>query len=347
MITTLLSFPGAGLQGLDGSVADYRETLGLSVQEDITNSSKAWECLLVVDHQNTLNKEENDRYTTQIIIAALKLHKNVVCAKRINTDECESLSRIATECSCSFVYLPSVVMTSASITKGAMERLHSFYILFGSVVTDPSSMETCYICAEELAKAHRVSIISTEENPLVCDMQTLYPILHSSLSDVEKIYKINRFLSDLEQNKRPEIVLLHMTEPVLAFDDVEPNGFGIIPFLLSKSMPTDLFICSVPFSIYSETFVETLSSGILGQNGYPVDGISLSNMLVDSSGVVEREHVSKVYVKNQVMEEYLCRRGSAKQISAYNVFNPEGKGKMVSDIEEHYNQFLSQLVFPR
>ncbi len=345
-ITTLLSFPGSGLIGEDGGFADYRERLGLCVQEEIEKDSHLWDCLLVADHQDVLNKEKNDEYTKQLVLAAIRLQKRVVCSKRLTTEERESFERIAAANNCGFMYLPAQVPPMPSKPAGALERLHSFYILFGSIVSDPISMGTCLKCVEQLSQKYRVIVFSTDENSLLCETKTLYPILYSSASEVEKVYAVNRFLADIERRSHPEIVILHISEPVLPFDDTVPNGFGILPFMLAKSIPTNLFSCIIPFIYYSVEFAENLSEGIFRQNGYPVDGISISNLLIDSSSAVDKERVSIVYVKNEVVENYSNPVHPVDSIPVYNTFSHDEMTRLALDIEDAYLQFASTRVIP-
>lgn len=346
MITTLLSFPGSGLIGEDGSIADYREHIGLDVQVDLDRNSQCWECLLIADHQDGINIVKNNEYTKQLIVLALSLHKRVVCSKIFTPEECESFKKIAAESHSCFVYLPNKMPVLPVRSAGPLKRLHSFNILFGSIVSDPTIMDTCFGCVEQLSKTHHIAALSTNENPTLCGMQSLYPILHSSLTEIEKVYAINQYLTDIERENHPEIIILHLSEPILPFDEMVPGGFGMVPFIISKSVPTDLFICGIPFALYSPEFAKKLSDGLLGQNGYPVDGISLSNLLIDSTTITNEEHVSVVFVQNELVESHSDSFNLADSIPVYNAIRQDEKNQLTLSIEESYLDYSSTHVIP-
>lgn len=343
-IEVLLSFPGSCPVGQDGSISDCREPLGINVQVDIMKDVFKWERLLVADHKDILNAEKNNEYTKQLIITALHLQKDVVCSKRINKTDYEDFSKLAKDNACRFIYLPSEKDIKPLRNTGALERLHSFYILFGTIVNDSTSMDACFSCAELLSRFHSLSVFSTEENPIIGDVHSLYPIIHSRISESEKVYSINHYFASVESQNHSEITILHLSEPMLSFDDFDPNGFGIIPFLLSKSIPTNLFFCSLPFNYFSKEFAENLSDGVLRQNGYPIDGVVLSNVLIDSSHTSEGSHMSVVHVNKQLIESRAYRNDDS--IPAYNLLTLEGKAKIVKAIKEAYSQFMLSRVIP-
>lgn len=343
-IAVLLSFPGSCLVGQDGSISDCREPLGINVQVDIMKDVFKWERLLVADHKDILNAEKNNEYTKQLIITALSLRKDVVCSKRINKTDYAQFSKLATDNACHFIYLPSDCDISSLRNTGALERLHSFYVLFGGIINDSIPMDACFRCAEALSRFHSLSIFSTEENPIIGGVHSLYPIIHSTISESEKVYSINHYFANVESQDHSEITFLHLSEPMLSFDDFEPNGFGIIPFLISKSIPTNLFFCGLPYNYYSTEFAENLSDGVLRQNGYPIDGLILSNVLIDSTSTSEGSHTSVVYVNKQLIEDRSYRNDGA--IPAYNLFALEDKAQMVKTIKEAYSQFVLSRVIP-
>lgn len=346
-LTTLLSFPGFGLGDRDAGFLDLRDSVGLTIQTELSADNNNWECLLVADHQDDMNKEYNDSYTLQMMISAMCLHKDVKCAKRLSSSECNTCISIAKINNCNFTYLPHEEETRYK-TIGPLERLHSFYILFGSITYDAQSLDACLNCFEELSKVYRAVSLSTDENPLLCGVKSLFPIIHATFSETEKVYGMNQFFANIERTSHPELIFIHTKEPVLAFDDVVPNGFGLVPYMLSKAIPTNLFICSLPYLYCNPVFADNLNNGCMNQNGYPIDGIIASNMLIDASGISERERVSATYVPGKIVERQLSayQQLEEEQIPTYNVISKSGIEQLVSDIAEVFREYSSIRVIP-
>jgi len=345
-LTALLSYPGFGLDGLDGSFADLRDCIGLNVHSDIREECCKWERLIVANHHDYLNSESNNRYVISLIMTAFKLKKDVVCVQRLNLDDYESCLCVAKANNCRLIYLPDLSVFTATKPINRLEKLHAFYILFGGIIPDASSMDAFFCCAEALSRKHRVSLISSEENTKLCKVNSIHSIIRSSISEENKIYEINYKLSCVEQREHPEIVLVYSEEPVVAFNDESFNGFGIVPFILSKALRTDLFMCSVPVSYYSPSFIGNLSEGILNQNGYSIDGISISNQLVDNSGILDKEHLSVTYVQRQVVDNIKLQYQSYSSIPAYNLIDDSEKERMAFDIEQAYLESIRTKIIP-
>lgn len=346
-LTTLLSFPGFSLGGRDAASLDLRDHVGLTIQTEVSAENNNWECLLVADHQDDMNQEQNDSYTLRMMISAMCFHKDVICAKRLSSADYNTCITIAKMNNCNFTYLPDEEVPRDKAF-GPLERLHSFYIQFGSIIYDAQSLDAYLYCIEKLSKTHRVVSLSTDENPLLCGVKSLFPIIHATISEAEKVYSMNRFCANIEKTSRPEVIFIHTKEPLLAFDDVVTNGFGLIPYMLSKAIPTNLFICSLPYSYCNPVFADNLNKGCMNQNGYSIDGIIASNMLIDASGISERERVSATYVPERIVEKQLPanQQLEEEQIPIYNVIGKSGKVQLVSDIEEVFRQFSSIRVIP-
>ena len=216
---------------------------------------------------------------------------------------------------------------------GRLERLNAFYAAFGSVIGDASSLTVVSKCFEQLDTKCRVSVVSTDINAELYGAHSIYHILHSNLSEAAKIYAINSYMKSIEQKEKPTIVLVLMLEPLVEYSETVPNDFGIIPFLLSKAIPTDFLECSVPYDLCNAAFIINMSDGIEKQNGYPVDAVHFSNVVVDYTLVDEQDLISAAYIPTSQIKERIPGNTDSLPCVVFDWTDDEGIKRLVSHIE--------------
>lgn len=347
-IVTLISFPGSGLAGKDGGYADCGCEVGIKVQERIEYESSMWECLIVAffgDHDQE-ELSERQSHTVRMIDYALSMKKQVVCAQGLSEENLEYFRNKARNEKCDFCYLPIDTIKTAPRFDGATKAIHSFCVLFGNVVQDSASFEAFLQCSSELSKTFPIISISTDDNAMLCGFNSVSHILRSGISETQKIYQINRLVAGASERERPELVLIHISNAMLAYNDSVPNGFGVIPFMFSKAVPTHCFICTIPFALSFPDFVEELSKGIENQNGYPVEGIVVSNMLIDSPAVFESESISATYAPISTIEETLQYYTNNGETPAFCITNQTNIDKLVALLVDGLNQFKLSSTIP-
>ena len=106
-ITTLLSFPGSGLDGRDGGYADNGTSLGLTVKTNIMEGIEDWDYLIVAEHRSELIANNDDGIAFCTILDALEAGKSVICTKRFSEDDVRLFDKVASMKRLSFQYLPA------------------------------------------------------------------------------------------------------------------------------------------------------------------------------------------------------------------------------------------------
>ena len=309
-ITTLLSFPGSGLDGHDGGEADNGVSVGIKVVSDIHCGLDNWECLLIADSTNEFGTDDDDDVAMHIILQAIESKKAVICVRHLLEDDVCFFKKLASIKGVQFQYMRNAE-SKEPINRGPLKAIPSFVVLFGGVLKDPRVFETFLTSFLELSRVNNVIAFSTDLNAPLCGINPLAPCLRNTLSEQDKIYSINAQIARCCKNEHPRIILIHVSEPLVAYSELIPNGFGIVPFLLSKALKIDCCICGIPFSLCSTEFIHNLSCGLLAQNGYSVDAAILSNLLLDIPISIEKESTSVTYIPYSELE------------NDYTIFNTE------------------------
>lgn len=343
-IAYLLAYPGSGLVGHDGNRADLRGAVG-SVYSDTEMLDLAdWDTLIIAEY-HLLESAQADARLTQLINRALQSGKSVVCAKSLVASDVDAFRRVADMFKSEFCYLPRERIRRPK-TRGSLEKLNSFYVGFGSMVNDTGALEAFLQCSRILSKQLKVSLICTDDAAQLCGAHSFNDIIQASITGAGKVYEMNRTAKEIEREEQPDIVLYNVSSPLLPFDDTIPNGFGIIPFLVSRALPSNMFYGIVPYEYANRWFVEEFIHGIEGQFGYETDGIIASNTLIDTTTLVGSEAISTVYVDPRLMAKSLERYKCDGSCIIYDVTSESDMQMISEDIFSSYKQKQSHKIIP-
>ena len=333
-IVALISFQDIEYCGFDGAAADLGEELGLPVFSSIESSANLWDGLIVADEESITNlRLKDEKHICLLMQEAIERGKTVICSREISETSKLNLKRLADNKHVEFKYL-NKNKSEIPTVGGRLERLNAFYAVFGSVIGDASSLTVVLKCVEQLHTKCRVSVVSTDINAELYGAHSIYHIFHSGLSESAKIYAINSYMKSIELKERPAIVLVLMLEPIVEYSETVPNDFGIIPFLLSKAIPTDYFECSVPYDLSSAAFILNMSDGIEKQNGYPIDAVHFSNVVVDYTLVDEQDFISAAYIPTSQIKERTPRNTDSLPFLVFDWTEDAGIRRLVSQIEK-------------
>lgn len=74
----------------------------------------------------------------------------------------------------------------------------------------------------------------------------------------EKVFYINWFINQVIQREKPEVVLIEIPDGLVEIDDRCINGAGEYPYLYSRAVGFDYFICSLPANNIDPYFLQRL-----------------------------------------------------------------------------------------
>jgi peptide maturation system protein (TIGR04066 family) len=283
-ITTLLAMPGTGLCGKDSSYADNRELTGVIVSESLIETQENWNTLYIANNPETDDLGNSNGYLLDAIIEeAYKLHKNVMCS--VKTDD-ELFARYHSRFSDIGLVFSSPMNKYVNVAKkhGYILRPAPFTVFVGGIITEANAFEIFLSLIGEFKEKQNIKVLAFSTNPdsFLCDVMDLSDILYSvEYSEIEKVYMLNDYIHHHIKRVSPDIIFVHINESVLEYNENMPNGFGMYPFIISKSITPDFFVCGIPYQFGYTDNLLMLNNGILGKYDFGVDYFHLSNVEID------------------------------------------------------------------
>lgn len=194
-------------------------------------------------------------------------------------------------------------------------------LLVGGLIECPDILNIVLsITTQFIKNGLRPSVVIKEPIGQLFGFHTIHHFLNSPrFNEVEKIKKINRYISAIESFERPDIIILEAPDAVMKFNNSEPNGFGILTYMLSMAVQPDIFVCCNPLDMVANSFITALSKDFEVRLGTPIHAVHVSNVIVDPTSL-DYSHLSlNLYVDQNLVTEILIKEGSYSSIPLINI----------------------------
>ena len=128
---------------------------------------------------------------------------------------------------------------------------------------------------------------------------------------------LNTFLQDLERRYLPDLILMEAPDPVMRYNNIAPNGFGIRTYMLCQAAPPDYLLCCVPCDLAVGNFLEMLSDDFSHRLGAAISGVCVSNFIVDSANLLQTREVSYARTGMEMVYAQIEREGPCSKIPMF------------------------------
>lgn len=296
LLKEIYSLPGSSLAGRDAAYACNYPPINRIVSGDLVVENPNWETLILVLPSNLDRKtEEHIFYQMKKVLA---LGKSVVFCASDHNRFSKALKELENKYSEQFIILEEKSITPRSfISNKRYGTIDVPVVLIGGLVESSHTTEVLYALSEELQKQNICPALFTR-HPIgkLFGFHTFQSIfINSSISEEQKILEINRFTSVVVRDENPDLILVEAPGAVMKFNEIDPNGFGILTYILTQALTIDFFICSVPLDLAVSPLLEALSQDYSVRLGTPIHAVQVSNIIVDSADMLQKHKLSYVH----------------------------------------------------
>lgn len=302
-LTKLISLPGFGLGGKDAAYACNKPETGYLVTEELWGADPSWETLLVSRHLPS--ERFPHEKLADAIHQALKAGKEVLYFDtgvsavpkpvwELAHADPEHL-RVFTEDLCSADRARAedrygTLKTPVMLVGGLAEMADSFEVLTGmALALQKAGLQPLVVSEQPLGRLFR--------------FHSLRHIFDGKDgTEADRILNINTFLQGLERMYLPDLILMEAPDPVMRYNNIAPNGFGIRTYMLCQAAPPDYLLCCVPCDLAAGNLLEMLSDDFSRRLGAAISGVCVSNLIVDSANLLQTREVS--YVRTEMDQVY-------------------------------------------
>lgn len=97
----------------------------------------------------------------------------------------------------------------------------------------------------------------------------------------EQILKLNQYVSGIEKVDSPDLIILHIPKGMMRYSTHCHNSFGIYTSMISKVLPPDYLIISLPNNVTSTISIDKMNTYFKKELSKSIDAINVSNAYID------------------------------------------------------------------
>ena len=297
VISELLSLPSCSVCGKDAGQLDNREAFGIDVKMYNCTEPDSWDELYILDHGSLGFTKDSFRtqYIDPMIRIAKKNKKAVFVPNHMNKE--------------SKAILDTALIGHRSF--GKVKSITRYTVLVGGVIAEANSFEVFLNLFGELSKQLDVAAFSSSVNASVCGINSIYDILSdNTFSASEKVYAISDYIHTISKMKTADMILVHINEALLPFNDSQTNGFGIVPYMMSHVISPDYCVCCLPYDYSNLAFITEVAKGLENRLGIRPDYWHVSNSIMDNSAMSDIQESYIIHVPYSSVSDLFHKRNS-------------------------------------
>lgn len=275
-IVELLSPPGSCACGKDASFLDNRDDFGRYIKLFTETDATQWDELYLLNHDvlGVSDKEKmQDIYSPMIRIA--EQHNRKIKEYPHNSNAEYDVGEVS--------HTQEKDGAKNVIKKHAtIQNIKTFLVFIGGVIAEANAFEVLLNLYGELSNYAQIAAFSSSPNAEFCGVLSLYDLLYNrNYSEEQKVSELQYWINLKSREKKADIILLQLDEPLMPFSDTQTSGFGIIPYIVSQVISPDYCICCLPYGYTESSFLEGFKTGMEGRFGFIPDRWHLSNAMLD------------------------------------------------------------------
>lgn len=300
-ICQALAWSGMGLNGKDAAFICRHPSIGIPVVPPTEPQAFLnWQVLLV-------DCDELDRSTSSFDSFAffnrlLLSGKQIIVTTKKNdlysTDGWNTLFQMYSE----QIQIFSTAHTTRKnllIENGVYKTPSLPVIMVGGLITQEDCLEVILALRESLIQQGEiVSCLTGNNMGLLMGMHSYAHIFDKSaaISEEDRAMALNALAQNIIQVERPSLLIVEAPDPMLKYNNIVPNGFGLQTYMTCQTLKPDMLVCSVPFDMATgEQLFSMLSQDFEIRYGAPIVAVHVSNVVVDSLDAVQSHKITRVH----------------------------------------------------
>ncbi len=319
----IITSKGSGVVGKDASFACNHPPIGIIVSDQLDEISSEWDTLLV--SVSIVEEMQLFEESLKLFERCLAGGKQIIFADARNTHPPLFLKDLMSSYPGLTHFISPVYNAHFNSLEYNIEYLVPSVpiLLVGGLVKDSDSLEIVLSLQEQFKNSgYSVSCFANSDLGLFLRLHSLQHILEDkSKKESEKIIAINQLVRSVIRTERPDLLIIESPDAVLKYDDVTPNGFGILTHMVIQALEPSLFVCSMPVDLCATDLIDRFSRGFMSQYGFPILAAHMSNLLIDSASALQERRISYVHTDMNLVKQKLQTCEHTGNIPVYDIIS--------------------------
>lgn len=311
------TMPSTTFLGNDISCLANKDLTGFSISEVPNIENDKFNGLLVPRHLS--EADPADCKVVELVCQAAARGKKILCCDD-STDDIPSSIRKMVKSSRQNIEL--VCHDGKDVTEPTefkYGQLRTPVVLVGELIAQADSFDVLVNLYLALQRSGiRALVISRQPIGRLAGFASVNHILKGPLSENGKILAINEYVQELERINMPDIILVEAPDPILKYNNIAPNGFGIQSYMLCQAISPDYILCCMPYDTVDQQLIGLLSKDFNIRLGAPISAVCMSNLIVDSAIVLHSKEISFARVDMDMVRNRIAQIGGNSLIPIFD-----------------------------
>ncbi|SHK27148.1 peptide maturation system protein, TIGR04066 family [Clostridium cavendishii DSM 21758] len=355
-IVELVSPKGWGLVGKDASFADGGDLLEMIVKDDFMKGLEKCDTVIFSDSEY-YEDMENDIYLKMQQAAQSK--KNIVSFLNLEGTEKKHILELSKTNNIYAKFVCNIEDTENNYLSGRQisemsevkyknnsfnfEYIHKIetpIIFVMGLLERISKFEIQLSLRDKFQKmGYKVCQIGSRN---YCELLGFHSFPHfmqvNYLSEVDKITMFNHYVKKIEDEERPDVIIIGIPGGTMKVNNEFTNKFGTYAYEISQAVEPDYFIMSTSYEKFKPEYFANLSLSAKYKFGHEIDCFNMANVQIDWNKTIELLYdiyikLDSNFVSNKV-EEYLN-----ENIPVFNIFDAKHVDEIVNNIIDKLSSY--------
>lgn len=347
-IHRLLSPKGWGYCDKDAGICDGGGEIGITVGGDFDSAIDECDSVMFIDSNFRIDFEKN---VFTKILKAVNSHKNIEIAAKLDIKARDRIVELCRHKGVDFTDYCQKEEDTFAINKDGIypETLHKIHVpvvFIMGVSERTNKFEVQLSLREHLTDmGYKVSQVGTKP---YCELLSSHSfpgfMTGSFIPETQKIVFFNRYVKSIEENEKPDVIIIGIPGGIMAFNDELTNRFGILAYEVSQAVTPDFAILSILNGNYEQDFFSSIFNNVKYRFGFEIDCYSLANVQIDPAGTLLNKAL-KFMTLDEGSVKTAKRRYQEMEVPVYDILDPKDSDKMVNHLVNSLSGYVnSQIV---
>lgn len=323
----LISLNGWGFTGKDASCVDNGPIIGITVENNYTDSLKSCDTVLFCKPSVEIDVR---RYIYPKIIEAAESVKNIICTLELEKDIKEKVEEICKKNNTIFKYYADKYNDIEKPESKRIFNISTPIICVTGTCEHTNKFEVQLNLKEKIQNmGYRVAHIASRRGCELLNSHSFPDFMYSNqISEEAKIILFNYYVKYIENTENPDVIIVGVPGGIIPYNNNFTEGFGIIAYEISQAIKADVVIFSTLCENLESGFLEAVTNTYKYKFGENIDCINIANSAVniensELSGKLQFNSIDWTYVDKKKIQ---CK---CNDVDIYNCFNEDDMNAMV------------------
>lgn len=318
---------GWGFTGKDIGEISGGKSIGVQVNSEFEHCCEYFDTIAIVDSYMELNFS----IIYNAVIEEVKKGKNIICLKKLNEKDYQSLFNICQSNGSSFECFKGNECTidSAVFNENLLDLKTPVIFVTGAAHRTGKFNLQLALSNELREYGYKVSQIGTKRFSEIFDFHSFPNFIFSSkINEAMKILMFNRYIKTIELNEKPDVIIIGIPGGILPINKKFTEDFGIYAYLVSQAIKPDAAVLSLLYEDYLPEYFKEMDNLCKYRFGYKIDCFNLSNIKFDYQ--LSDESGKKCYsvIDADFIDEKTKKYNNVQEKPVFNTLNSIDMNKL-------------------